>query len=422
MTRIALLVLLLVFLFPAAARADTPTHIVAYGETLYSIARKYGVTPQALARANGLSAQSWVYAGQRLIIPGSGSTNSNAPAPASQTSPGGIYVVRAGDTLYAVARKFGVAVQAIADANDIPPNGFLYTGWQLKIPGAAAASKQDSAPPANSALQNENAPAQNTNPNSTAVSYIVQPGDTLFGIAVKHGVTLQALRIANNLATHLVYAGQRLTIPNAASNSAPANNSTASASIDASAREINLRLTGVPLYRQKKTLSCEEAVAAMATFGALSESEILAAMPRSENPYEGIRGEPDYEFFGGLTHYGTYAQGLQKGLTKLGRQSTAYYGQPYAQFKESILENLKQGRPVIWWTTWRESYQKPQQVALSNGATVTLVPYEHTVLIVAANDKGITYHDPYDGTIRFTNWKNHQRTSGYFNNMALVVY
>jgi len=145
-------------------------------------------------------------------------------------------------------------------------------------------------------------------------------------------------------------------------------------------------------------------------------------MPRSENPFDGIRGETDYSLLGGLTHYGTYAQGLQKGLAKLGRQSTTYYGQSYEQFKESILNSLKQGRPVIWWTTWRETEQTPQWVEISTGIKIPLTPYEHAVVIVSASDKGVTYHDPYDGTVRFTSWANHKRASGYFNNMALVIF
>jgi LysM repeat protein len=440
MRRLRFLLFILISLAaPLTAHADGPSHIVAYGETLYSIARAYGVTPQALANANGLTTQSWVYAGQRLIIPGS-SASQNAPASVARASPSGMYIVRAGDTLYSVSRQFGVSVNAIADANDIPPNGFLYTGTQLKIPGASAAAKilpppaknPNSAPAAsqndaapNNASQNDNAPAPNSNAsvNATALSYIVQPGDTLFGIAVKHGVTIQAIVIVNNLSTQFVYSGQRLTIPGAVSNSTQANNAPAAPASNASVSTgINLRVADVPAYRQEQTLTCEESAAAMATFGALSENQIVAAMPRSDNPFEGIRGDTNYELIGGLTHYGTYAQGLQKGLAKLGRQSTTYYGQPYEKFKASILQNLREGRPVIWWTTWRESYQTPQWVTLDNGTKIPLVPYEHTVVIVSANDKGVTYHDPYDGTVRFTTWANHQRTSSYFNNMALVVY
>lgn len=443
---ILLLIGIGVLSFPQNARADSPTHIVAYGETLYSIARKYGVTPQALANANGITTQSWVYAGQQLTIPGD-NTQAAAPAPAPQASPGGMYTVRAGDTLYGLARQFGVSVDAIAQANNIPPNGFLYTGWQLKIPGAAASGNSpsptdaqnnapanapaDSAQNTNAATDNQNnsaetnAPANpgNISPNTGASSYIVQPGDTLFRIAVKHGITIQAIVIVNNLSSQLVYAGQRLTIPGSLSDvtqnvgalNAPASNASASSNL-------NLKIPSVPLYRQKQTLTCEESAVAMATFGALSEEQIVAAMTFSENPYEGIRGDTNYELLGGLTHYGTYAQALKKGLTKLGRESTVYYGQPYENFQASILQNLREGRPVVWWTTWHESYQTPQWVVLDNGTKVPLTPYEHTVLIVAANDQGVTYHDPYDGTLRFTAWANHQRTSGYFNNMALVVY
>ncbi len=125
--------------------------------------------------------------------------------------------------------------------------------------------------------------------------------------------------------------------------------------------------------------------------------------------------------YGGLTNYGTYAQGLQKGLAALGHSSTVLYGQSYADFKSAVLSNLKAGSPVIWWTTWRQTYQRPAAVKTSAGDTVTLVPYEHTVVIVAANDAGITYDDPYDATARFTSWASFQRASAYFNNMALVL-
>lgn len=417
------LLLALALALPLTAQADGPAHVVAYGETLYSIARQYGVSPTALADANGLTTQSWVYAGQRLMIPGqSAPTSSLAPASAS---PSGIYVVRAGDTLYSLSRRFGVSVSALADANNIPPNGVLYTGWQLKIPGANAAA---SPPPSNNAAPaNANAAASpprsaNSSSSLSTSTYIVQPGDNLFRIAIRAGVTMQAIVIANNLTTQFVYSGQRLTIPGSsnvsASSPAPAVNSPANAA--AAGARVGPR--DIPVYKQKQTLTCEEAAAAMALKGAVTEAQLVAAMPRSDNPFEGIRGDTDHPLYGGLTHYGTYAHGLQKGLAKLGHPSTAYYGQPYATFKQTILDNLKAGRAVIWWTTWHESYQRPETVTLSTGVKITLTPYEHTVVIVSANDSGVTYNDPYDGTVRFTSWTNHERTSGYFGNMALIVF
>lgn len=425
MRRICPLLLLLLFLIPTTAvRADSPTHIVAYGETLYSIARQYGISPQALASANGMTTSDWVYAGQRLTIPGTTNDTGaavSAPVSVAQKSPSGIYLVRAGDTLYSLSRKFGVSVDALAGANDLPPNGFLYTGYQLKIPGLSKPQ------PIASSASVPNSPAKSNQPpnrrNIVTTNYIVQPGDTLFGIAIKHDVTIQAISIANNLSTQFVYAGQRLSIPNTASASTQTSSTTNNAPAkNAASPQVLARVENIPVYRQQQNLTCEESAASMAVRGALTESQIVAAMEYSDNPFEGIRGNTSFELLGGLTHYGTYAQGLKKGLAKLGRHSTAYYGQPYEKFKASILESLKQGRPVIWWTTWHETHAVPQLVRVSNGTQVPLTPYEHTVLIVAATAEGITYHDPYDGTVRSTSWASHKRTSGYFNNMALVVF
>ncbi len=403
--------------FPAAAHADGPSHIVAYGETLYSIARMYGVTPYDLATANGISTDSWVYAGQQLIIPGAGEAT-GSPANPLQAAPGTTYSVQAGDTLSSLSRRFGISVSALADANNIPPNGFLYTGWQLVIPGGASSPP----PQASASASNPSEPKASETNSTASTTYIVKPGDTLYAIALRFGVSAQAIRDANQLATLLVYSNQRLVIPAAAPGAPQQDNPQTTNRAPAPRKSTELRVAGIPVFRQKQTLTCEEAAAAMATRGELSEAEIVAAMPRSDNPFEGIRGETNYSLYGGLTHYGTYAQGLQKALTKLGRPSTAYYGQSYAQFKAMILDNLKQGRPVIWWTTWRESYQRPQTVQVSSGISVELVPYEHSVVIVAADEQGVTYHDPYDGSVRTTSWANHQRTSSYFHNMALVVY
>lgn len=418
-----------------SANAQGPTHLVAYGESLYSIARKYGVSAQALADANGITINSWVYAGQRLVIPGAGNSTkpSSTAAQVVQISPSGVYTVRAGDTLYGVARSFGASVEAIADANDIPPNGVLYVGWQLKIPGATSAMNAPAKQPSGS--------TSSTSANNTqSTAYIVQAGDTLYRIALNHGVSIQAISIANNLPTQFVYTGQRLIIPGSTSTtSAPTNGSTdnppvakagapdsrqsntTQSNTTLSNTTLSVRVTGIPAYRQKQTLTCEESAAAMALRGELSEAQIVAAMPHSENPFEGIRGDTDHPLLGGLTHYGTYAQGLQKGLAALGKSSTVLYGLPYAKFKQTILDSLRAGQPVLWWTTWRESYQVPQWQKLTSGITIHLVPYEHTVVIVGANDQGITYHDPYDATVRFTTWANHQRTSGYFGNMALII-
>jgi uncharacterized protein YvpB len=183
----------------------------------------------------------------------------------------------------------------------------------------------------------------------------------------------------------------------------------------------NIRVANVPIYRQLQTLTCEEAAAAMATRGKVTEAQLLAVMPRSDNPFLGIRGQTDAPAFGGIDDYGVYAQGLQKGLSKLGITSEVLYKQPYEEFKNTLLAHMRAGRPIIWWHTWRESYQKPVVVKTKDGSQVKLVPYEHAGVLVAANDWGLTYHDPYDGSVRTVSWADHHRVSGYFDNMALVI-
>lgn len=386
MHRIAVLMGLILFALPSIAHADSPTfHTVAWGETMYSIARLYGVTPQAIADLNGIHVNSWVYAGTQLKIP----NQTSVPASLSPTTPSGLYTVRAGDTLFSIANRFGTTVNALAAANNLPSNGVIYVGWSLKIPSRSAPVTQS--------------------PNYR--THIVQAGENLLRIALRYGTTTQAIAYANNLPNDwLIHPGQRLSIP---------GNQSTSANVSASA--LNIRLTNVPLYQQKQTLTCEEAAAAMATRGAIREDQLLAVMPRSENPFNGIRGQTDSAYYGGLTDYGVYAQGLQKGLTALGIKSQVLYNQSYDDFRSSIIEHLRAGRPVIWWHTWQDSFQVPVTVKLSDGTTVKLTPYEHASVIVGVNDSGVTYHDPYDASVRFVSWKDFRRVSAYFDNMALVI-
>ena len=388
MSRVSLLfALLMLAASPIIVHADTPTtHTVAWGETLYSIARAYGVPPQALASANHTNLNSWVYAGQQLTIPGGGGSTA-----ATAATPSGYYTVRAGDTLFSIASRFGTSVDMISSANDLPSNGLIYIGWTLKVPVAATTPSA---------------------PKMIAQSYIVQPDEYLARIAVRFGTTAQAIALANSLPNAWqIYAGQRLVIPS--TQNAPTPPAPAAAS--------DVRLANLPLYRQRQTLTCEESSAAMATRGAMGEAQLVAVMPRSENPFLGIRGSTNSAFFGGLTDYGVYAQGLQKGLNTFGVKSLVLYGQSYDDFKNALLTNLRAGHPIIWWHTWEDTYQSPVKVKLSDGSFVKLVPYEHAGVIVAANDRGISYNDPYDATVRFVSWSDHQRVSGYFDNMALVI-
>jgi len=102
-------------------------HTVLRGETFYSIARTLGIKPEDLMAYNGISDPTKLQSGQRLRIPNSGTVDS------------GIIFYKAvrGDTLYSIARKFSVTLEALQEANNLRQNYVLKEGDTLRIPSGA---------------------------------------------------------------------------------------------------------------------------------------------------------------------------------------------------------------------------------------------------------------------------------------------
>ena len=133
----------------AAAVTATPSatsqpvvHVVASGENLTGIARRYGSTISAIARANGIANPSFVRTGQRLTIPGTSAPVAAKPAavqpaPAAVVAPT-VHVVASGENLTGIARRYGSTISAIAKANGIANPSFVRTGQRLTIPGTSA--------------------------------------------------------------------------------------------------------------------------------------------------------------------------------------------------------------------------------------------------------------------------------------------
>lgn len=166
-------------LLNTASNPSTPgsgtTYTVQPGDTLYAIALRYGTTVQAIASANGITNPSLIRVGQTLTIPGT-SGSPTTPPPATGTS----YTVQAGDTLYAIANRYGTTVQAIASANGISNPSLIRVGQVLRIPGTSGGPVT---PP----------------PPTESILYTVQPGDTLYAIANRYGTTVQAIASANGI-------------------------------------------------------------------------------------------------------------------------------------------------------------------------------------------------------------------------------
>ncbi len=177
-----------------SAHAQNQIHVVRRGETLSSIAARYGTTTQAIVQANGLLNPNFIYAGQRLTIPGRGSSG------AASSSGGRAYIVQRGDTLFAVASRHGTTVAALMQANGLS-SSVIYVGQRLAIPGAGSSGAASSGAASSSGGR----------------TYTVQRGDTLSAIAYRQGTTVAALMQANGLYSSMIYVGQRLTIPGGSS-------------------------------------------------------------------------------------------------------------------------------------------------------------------------------------------------------------
>ena len=147
------------------ASAAVP-HTVQPGETLWSIAAANNLTTNALAAANGLSADSQVVLGSTIQIPSEGEAatalagGGAATAPASTATqaapaapePLGGYTVQPGETLSGIAASAGTSAQQLAWMNGLDPEGTLVAGTALKLPGqtgapAAAPQSVPDAPP-----------------------------------------------------------------------------------------------------------------------------------------------------------------------------------------------------------------------------------------------------------------------------------
>lgn len=120
---------------PAPSPAPTPapaggSYTVVSGDTLSGIASRFGTTYQYLAQINGIADPNKIYTGQVLKVPG----GSDAPAPAPQPN-GQTYTVRSGDTLSAIGAKLGVDWHTIASVNGLADPNLIYPGQVLRLPG-----------------------------------------------------------------------------------------------------------------------------------------------------------------------------------------------------------------------------------------------------------------------------------------------
>ena len=116
------------------------TYTVQVGDTLWAIARKYNcsITEIMAANSDRIKNPNRIHAGWQLKIPQSGApiTGGTPDAVLPENKKSGIYIVRQGDTLWKIARKYGCSVAEIISLNRelIRNPALIYSGWELKVP------------------------------------------------------------------------------------------------------------------------------------------------------------------------------------------------------------------------------------------------------------------------------------------------
>ena len=212
MKRILLLALVIALLClnVGPAFADT-IYVVQRGDTLFSIALRFGTTVSAIMQANGLSS-TLIFAGQTLRIPtgASGGTTGSTGATGSGKC-GSTYTVQAGETLRIIASKCGTTYTAIAALNGLVNPNLIFVGQVLRMPASTVSVSNPPPPPPTTVPL---PPPTTGGTGKCPAIYTIQRGDTLGIIATKCGVTVQAI-LANNVLPNpnLIFVGQQLSIP-----------------------------------------------------------------------------------------------------------------------------------------------------------------------------------------------------------------
>lgn len=375
--------------------AAAATHVVAPGESLWSIAQEYNTTVPQLATLNGVSDPSMIMVGTTLKIdPGSPSnleTSSADSGGATRT-----YTVEAGDTLSKIAYQFGVTVPELVRLNNIANANIITVGAVLVIP----AGNSSSSAVKDGATTTASTPAT---AGSNAL-HLVSAGETLSSIAKQYGVTVEALARANGIAdANVLMTGTLLKVPGSASVS-----------------DSSVMLRGMPTMHQSLPLSCESAAASIATayWGSqISEWTFINSLPQSPDPHLGFRGSMTGSF-GGTNDYGVYAEPLVPILNRYGFVGDVFYAEGNADLlKDQILA----GHPVQVWITNMTSVQQ-KSYDWYDGQRYALVPQEHSVVVYGYDANGVYVVDPGDGAYRTFSWANFMRSWGYFDGMSLAIY
>ncbi|WP_411843432.1 LysM peptidoglycan-binding domain-containing protein [Salinicoccus sp. HZC-1] len=128
------------------------------------------------------------------------------------------YKVKGGDTLWKISQENGVSVSQLKSWNNLSSD-LILINQTLTIGGSSASSSSSSSSNASSSNSNSSSSSSSSSENTGSGTYTVKSGDTLSSIARAHGMNYRTLMNNNNISSHLIYPGQKLTVSGSASSS-----------------------------------------------------------------------------------------------------------------------------------------------------------------------------------------------------------
>jgi len=174
------------------------------GDSLIKIAKKYGISTKEIIRINKLKKPYRLRVGQVLKIPKKVAIKKKSSK--QKVKAYKIYKVKRGDTVSTIAKKFGVSVKEIVQANNLKKPYHLKVGQKLKIPVKFVAST------ANTSKSKSAQRKEQLTYSYCTKRYRVRPGDSLIKIAKKFGVSAEKLKEMNNLKSSRLKVGQILCV------------------------------------------------------------------------------------------------------------------------------------------------------------------------------------------------------------------
>ena len=213
----------------SSSKSGDISHKVKKGETLFSIAKQYNLTVDELKKINDIP-NGKIRPGQELKVAQQQTdhqTKNTEVAKVETSQKSGTHKVVSGESLYSIAKMYGITVDELKRINNIP-TGKIRPGQELKMAEDGDKNKNAVAEKADNKPSTKNETAANAN----TVNYKVKKGESLITIANDNNITVEELKKMNNLSDSKIKAGQELKLTQSAGKSKNTKNHAESKTIE----------------------------------------------------------------------------------------------------------------------------------------------------------------------------------------------